>query len=110
MDLVGEFHPPSSKGNRVCTNCCLYVDRFYFLHSYQKQVSRRNCDSPGKIISPLPLEFVGNYSQIMALNLKMTYFLGSQRSSDLKGKFIHLHTDLNLMDISKDFTDSSKVV
>ena len=45
MDLVGEFHPPSSKGNRICTNCCLYVDRIHFLHPNQEQISRGNCDS-----------------------------------------------------------------
>ena len=46
----------------------------------------------------------------MVQNLKMIYFLGSQRNSELKGKSIHLRTDLNLMDILRDFTNSSKVV
>ena len=32
IDLIGEFHPPSSKGNR----CCLHVDRFYILYPYQE--------------------------------------------------------------------------
>ena len=51
MDLVGEFHPPSSKGNRYALNCCLYVDRIHILHPYQEQISRRNCDSLEKSYS-----------------------------------------------------------
>ena len=41
---------------------------------------------------------------------KNNYFLGLPRSSELKGKSIHLSTDLNQMDVLKDFTNSSKVV
>ena len=39
MDLIGEFHPPSSKGNRYAlTAVCMYAYRLYFLHTSQKQM------------------------------------------------------------------------
>ena len=45
MDLIGEFHPPSSKGNRVCINCCMYAYRLHILHTHQEQVGRGDSDS-----------------------------------------------------------------
>ena len=73
MDLVGEFHPPSSKGNS-----CLYVNRIHFLHLNQEQINRRNCKSLEKSIA-FPFSVSRNWSLITGWNLKMIYFPGLQR-------------------------------
>ena len=42
MDLIGEFQPPSSKGNRYALTACLYAYRLHILHTTQEQNSRRD--------------------------------------------------------------------
>ena len=39
MDLVGEFHPPSSKGNRYALTAVCMLTNFVFLYSFEEQVS-----------------------------------------------------------------------
>ena len=41
MDLIGEFHPASSKGNRFALTRSVYAHWIHILHSIKKQVSRR---------------------------------------------------------------------
>ena len=36
MDLIGEFHPASSKGNRLCPDCNLHANRIHFLYTTEK--------------------------------------------------------------------------
>ena len=40
MDLVGEFHPPSSKGNRYALTAICMLTNFVFLYPYKEQVSQ----------------------------------------------------------------------
>ena len=40
MDLVGEFHPPSSKGNRYALTAVCMLTNFVFLYSFKEQVSQ----------------------------------------------------------------------
>ena len=40
MDLIGKFHPASSKGKQVCTHSHMYADRFYILYTAKIQESR----------------------------------------------------------------------
>ena len=77
MDLVGEFHPPSSKGNSYAlVNCCLYVDRLYILHSYQEQIGRRQLWQPGEITSHFHFGVCRKLlTWIMVQNFKMICFL-----------------------------------
>ena len=44
MDLIGEFHPPSSKGNRYALTGGMYAYKIHLLHTHQEQVGRRNSD------------------------------------------------------------------
>ena len=34
MDLIGEFHPPSSQGNKVCPDSYLHAIRLDLVHPY----------------------------------------------------------------------------
>ena len=51
IDLIGEFYPPSSKGNRYTLTAVLYAYRVHILYPHQKQHSTRGCHSLGEIIS-----------------------------------------------------------
>ena len=41
MDLLGEFHPASSKGNRYALTAFLHVYRIHILYTTKVQMSRR---------------------------------------------------------------------
>ena len=42
MDLIGEFHPPTSRKHRTCFDCNLYVNRLCFLCAFTNQDCRRS--------------------------------------------------------------------
>ena len=86
MDLIGGYHPPHQKVIDWGTNWGVYAYRIHLLHTHQEQISRRNSDRPGEIISPFHLVFAGNYWWTMALSLKMNCFPESQNSSRVERK------------------------
>ena len=109
MDLVCEFHPPSSKGNRYAlTTVCMLTGFTFCIPIKNKSVEEIMTAWRNHITFPFGV--CRNYSQTMEQNLKMIYFLGLQKNSELKGKSINLHTDPNRMNALRDSTNSSKVV
>ena len=74
MDLVGEFHPPSSKGEPLCTYSCLYVNKFCVLYSFKEQVSQQKSSQHGEIILHFHSELAERCWWIMELNLKIPLF------------------------------------
>ena len=42
MNLIGEFHPASSKGNRFAPDRSMHAHRIYILHPIEKQTCRRD--------------------------------------------------------------------
>ena len=45
MDLIGKFHPPSSKGNRYVLTAVCMLTGYTFCIPIKIKISRRNCDS-----------------------------------------------------------------
>ena len=72
IDLIGEFYPPSSKGNRYALTavCMLTVLLSVFLSKLKQQ---KKSSQPGEIIFLSCLVSVGSYFQTMGQNLKMIY-------------------------------------
>ena len=95
MDLIGEFHPPSSKGNRYALTAVCMLCRLHISHTHQEQKNK----SPEEIVD-ITFPF-GVCRKLLMDNstkfLKMIYFPGLQNNLELKEKFIHLHTDQNQM-------------
>ena len=60
MDLIGEFHPPSSKGNRYAlTAVCMLTDTLF---AYPSRTSeQRKLQQPGETTSLFRLVFPENY-------------------------------------------------
>ena len=57
MDLIGEFHPPSSRGNRYAlTAVCMLTGYTFCIPIKTKQ--QRKLRPPGEITSPFRLVFV----------------------------------------------------
>ena len=60
MDLIGEFHPPSSKGNRYAlTTVCMLTGYTFCIPIKNK--SAEEIATPGEITSPFHLVFAENY-------------------------------------------------
>ena len=60
MDLIGEFHPPSSKGNRYAlTVVCMFTGYTFCIPIKNK--SAEEIVMPGEITSPFHLVFAANY-------------------------------------------------
>ena len=45
MDLIDEFDPPSSKGNKYVLTAVCMLTGYTFCIPLKKQIRRRNCDS-----------------------------------------------------------------
>ena len=61
MDLIGKFHPPSSKGNRYALTAVCMLTGYTFLHTYQEVNQQRKLRQPGETTSPFHLVFAENY-------------------------------------------------
>ena len=110
MDLIGEFHSPSSKGNRYAlTAVCMLTGYTFCIPLKNKSAEEivtawRNhitflfgvCR---KLLMDNGTEFKNDLFSKVAWN-----------SLELKGKFIHLHTGHNQMVRLRDSINSSKVV
>ena len=60
MDLIGKFHPPSSKGNRYALTAVCMLTGYTFC--IPLRVNRqKKLRQPGEITSPFRLVFVENY-------------------------------------------------
>ena len=71
--LIGEFHPPSSKGNRYAlTAVCMLTGYTFCIPLRTNQLRRLR--PPGEITSPSRLVFVENYWWTTAQNLKWFIF------------------------------------
>ena len=67
IDLIGEFHPPSSKGNRYALTAVCMLTGFTFCIP----IKNKSAEEPGEIIFLSHLVYAGNYLQIMGQNSKM---------------------------------------
>ena len=79
MDLVGEFHPPSSKDNRYALNAvCMLTGYTFCIPTKNKSVEEIMTAWRNHIAFPFGV--CRNCSQTMEQNLKMIYFLGLQKA------------------------------
>ena len=109
MDLIGEFHPSSSKGNRYAlTAVCMLTGYTFYIPIKNKSAEeivtawRNHIAFPFGVCKKLLMD--------NSTKFKMIYFPGLQNNLELKEKFIHLHTDHNRMVKSRDSINSSRVV
>ena len=75
MDLIGEFHPPSCKGNRYALTAVCMLTGYTFCIPIKNR-SAEEIGLFGEIILLFLLVIAGNSSWIVVLNSKMIYFLG----------------------------------
>ena len=109
MDLIGEFHPPSSKGNRYGLNSCLYAYRLHILHT-----------SKNKSGEEIVTAWINHIAFPFGICRKLLTDNGTEFKNDLfsrvaeqlgvERKLIHLYKDHNQMVGSRDSINSSKVV
>ena len=109
MDLIGEFHPPSSKGNRYAlTAVCM-------LTGYTFCIPIKN-----KTAEEIAIAWRNHIAFLFGVCRKLLTDNGTEFKNDLfsrvaeqlgvEEKFIHLHTGLNLTVGLKDFINFLKVV
>ena len=101
MDLIGEFHLPSSKGNRYALAAVCMPTGYTFCIPLKNKTAEEIVTAWRNHIAFL--FGVCRKLLLMALNLKMNCFPGLESSLELKEKFIHLHTDPSLMGLIKGF-------
>ena len=108
MDLIGEFHPPSSKGNRYAlTAVCMLTD--YTFCILLKSKSAEEIITAWRNHIAFPFGVCRKLLMDNDTEFKMNYFPGLQSSLELKEKFIHLHTGCSQMVGLRDSINSSKV-
>ena len=61
MDLIGEFHPPSSRGNRYALTAVCMLTGYTFCIPIKNKTAEEIATPPGEITSPFRLVFVENY-------------------------------------------------
>ena len=90
MDLIGEFHPPSSKGNRYALTAVCMLTGYTFCIPLKNKSAEEIVTAWRNHITFL----FGVCRKLLmdnTLSLKMNYFPESQSSLELKEKSIHLH-------------------
>ena len=109
MDLVSEFHPPSSKRNRYALTAVCMLTGYTFCIPINNKSAEEIVTAWRNHIA-FPFGICRELLMDNGTEFKNDFFLGSPRNLGLKGKVIHLHTNLNQMDTSRDSTNFSKVV
>ena len=105
MDLIDEFHPPSSKGNRYALTAICMLTGYTFCIPLKNRTAEEVITAWRNRIAFL----FGVCRKLLMDNgteFKNNYFPGLQNSLEFKGKFIHLHTDHSQMESSKDSINS----
>ena len=105
MDLIGEFHPASSKGNRYALTANLYAYRFYMVYTLENKESRRSSSSLHESTFTAFADHQKQYCQTMAANSRTT--CGKRYLNVLKpniGILLSIHH--NVMAVLKVFTGS----
>ena len=107
MDLIGEFHPPFSEGNRYAlTAVCMLTGYTFCIPIKTKSAEeivtawRNHITFPYGVCRKLLMD--------NGTEFKNEFFPGLQNSLELREKFIHLHTDCSQMVGLRDFTNFSK--
>ena len=108
MDLIGEFHPPSSKGNRYALTAVCMLTGYTFCIPIKNKTAEEIVTAWRNHIA-FPFGVCRKLLMDNGTEFKNDYFPGLQNSLELKEKFIHLHTGLSQMDSLRDSINSSKV-
>ena len=107
MDLIGEFHPPSSKGNRYALTAVCMLTGYTF--AYPSKINQqKKLRQPGEIHIAFPFGVCRKLLTDNSTEFKNDLFPGLQNNLELKEKFIHLHTDHSQMVRLRDSTNFSK--
>ena len=109
MDLIGEFHPSSSKGNRYALTAVCMIRGYTFCIPLKNKSAEEIVTAWRNHIT-FPFGVCRKLLMDNGTEFKMIYFPGLQSSLELKEKSIHLHTGHNLMVGLRDSINSSKVV
>ena len=109
INLIGEFHPPSSEGNRYALTAICMLTGFTFC------IPIKNKSAEGIVMAwrnhiSSHLVSAENYSLIMEESLKMNCLILLQSNWGWKEKSTHHHTGLNQMVALRVYIISSKHV
>ena len=92
MDLIGEFHPPSSKGNRYALTTVCMLTGYTFCIPIKSKTAEKIATAWRNHIT-FPFGVCRKLLMDNGTEFKNDLFPESQSSLELKEKFIHLHTD-----------------
>ena len=109
IDLIGEFHPPSLKGNKYALTAVCMLRGFTFCIP-MKNKSAEEVITPWRNHISFPFGVCRNYSLIMGWNLKMSCLIPLQSNWVWRERSTHHHTGLNQMVILRVFIISYKHV
>ena len=107
MDLIGEFHPPSSKGNRYALTAVCMLTGYTFCIPIKNKSAEEIVTAWRNYIAFL----FGVCRKLLMDNgteFKNDLFSRVAEQLGVKRKYIHLHTDCSQMVGLRDFTNFSK--
>ena len=109
MDLVGEFHPPLSRGNRYALTAVCMLTGYTFCIPIKNKTAEEIATAWRNHIA-FPFGVCRKLLTDNGTEFKNDLFSRSRRTIGVERKFIHLHTGLNLMVGLKVFINFLKVV
>ena len=109
MDLIGEFQPSSSKGNRYALTAVCMLTGYTFCIPLKNKLAEEIVTAWRNHIA-FPFGVCRKLLTTLVLNFNMICFPGLQNHLELKGKSFHLHTGHNQMVGLRNSINFSKVV